>query len=71
MLFLFWIMGKMYFGFKKPKITILGANSPGDRGGRQKRGKIQEKGTGFSDISAREWGRTPSISACLKKGAWP
>jgi NADPH:quinone reductase-like Zn-dependent oxidoreductase len=30
MLFLFWIMGKMYFGFKKPKITILGSEFAGE-----------------------------------------
>jgi NADPH:quinone reductase-like Zn-dependent oxidoreductase len=28
--FLFWLMGKMYFGFRKPKITILGSEFSGE-----------------------------------------
>lgn len=28
--FLFWLMGKMYFGFRKPKITILGSEFAGE-----------------------------------------
>ncbi len=28
--FLFWLMGKLYFGFRKPKITILGSEFAGE-----------------------------------------
>jgi NADPH:quinone reductase-like Zn-dependent oxidoreductase len=63
--FLFWLFAKIYFGFRKSRITILGSEFAGEI-----ESSDSGKATRFSDIAVHAWGLTPSISACLKMGWW-
>jgi NADPH:quinone reductase-like Zn-dependent oxidoreductase len=42
--FLFWLIGKMYFGFRKPRVTILGSEFSGEIESVGKKVKLYRKG---------------------------